>query len=277
MGLGKIVRFAVGAVGVVYAAAAALAFAKQRAILFPAGAPRDVVMPEGQLVRISAEGREVFALHAPAKDADAPTLVFFHGNGEQLADLPVILRLFATYRLGAYAIEYPGYGLAHAQSVSEAAVYEAAEAGLVHLEKELGIPRERIVLVGQSIGSGAATEMARRGHGSKLVLLSPYTSIAEMARVVLPMFPGSLMVRDRFDNASKAPGIDIPVLILHGTADELIPVTMGKKLATLFPQAQLALVEGGHHGDLFFRNDDFVPATIARFATFPATPQNAGR
>lgn len=267
MTLGKVVRLAVGALGVVYAALAALVFAKQRDMLFPAAPPREPVMPEGHVVRIAASGRErcdVFALHWPAK-GDAPTLVFFHGNGEQLADLPDILRLFADHGLGSYAIEYPGYGLAHAQSISEAAIYEAAEAGLVHLENDLGVARERIVLVGQSIGTGAATEMARRGHGTKLVLISPYTSIADMARVVLRIFPGRLLVRDRFDNAAKAPGIGVPVLILHGTADDLIPVAMAQKLSTLFPRAQLALVEGGHHGDLFLRNDDFVPAAIARF------------
>ncbi|WP_394836613.1 alpha/beta hydrolase [Pendulispora rubella] len=279
MTFGKLVRFAVGGVGVVYAGLAALVFAKQRDILFPAAtnAPREVTMPEGKVVRIAAAGREVFALHAPAKQTDAPTLVFFHGNGEQLGDLPDILRLFTAHGLGAYAIEYPGYGLAQAQSVSEAAIYEAAEAGLVHLEKELGVPRERTVLVGQSIGSGAATEMARRGYGAKLVLISPYTSIPDMARVVLRIFPGSLLVRDRFDNAAKAPGIALPVLILHGAADELIPLAMGQKLAAMFPHAQLAVVEGGHHGDLFLRDDDFVPAAIARFVAFPTTPQNAGR
>jgi len=150
------------ALAAVYVALAGTVFFKQRAIVFPAPAPREPVFPDGDLVRTTAgDGRPVFALHMPAK-ADAPTLVFFHGNGEQLDDLPNLIRAFAAHGVGTFAIEYPGYGLAKEQSVSELAIYDSGEAGIRYLGNELGVARERIVLVGQSL----ARASLRRWQGA---------------------------------------------------------------------------------------------------------------
>jgi len=105
------------------------------------------------------------------------------------------------------------------------------------------------VLLGQSLGTGVATEMARRGSGARLILISPFTSVPEMARFRIPFFPASL-VRHRFDNKAKAAGITLPVLIIHGTEDEVVPFAMGERLVSLFPHAQLAPIRGGQHNDL---------------------------
>jgi len=70
-----------------------------------------------------------------------------------------------------------------------------------------------------------------------------------MARRRIPFFPASL-VRHRFDNMAKAAGITLPVLIIHGTEDEVVPFAMGERLTNLFPHAQLAPIRGGQHNDL---------------------------
>jgi len=175
-------------------------------------------------------------------------VVWFHGNGEDLADAVPMVSLLRTLGVGVLAVEYPGYGVAGG-TPSEQGAYAAAESALSWLRTERGVDDARVVLLGQSLGSGVATEMARRGHGARLVLISPFTSVAEMARRVFPFFPARF-VRHRFDTLSKAASISMPVLILHGTEDEVVPFSMGERLAAAFPQAWLVQIPGGQHNDL---------------------------
>jgi alpha-beta hydrolase superfamily lysophospholipase len=228
-----------------------LVYLRQRDLMYPVppGA-REPRLSGGELLRIpGGEGATVYALHVPAPPG-ARTVVHFHGNGEQLADTAWLAQRYQEAGLGFYAVEYPGYGLAREQPLSEEGFYAAAEAALGHLHGALGVPPEQVVLQGQSLGSGVAVEMAKRGHGVRLVLVTPYTAIADMGARVYPWLPVRLLVKDRFDNAAKAPEVGLPVLIVHGTADEVIPVDMGQRLGELFPKATVRLVEGAHHNDV---------------------------
>ncbi len=249
-----------------YALVAGLAAAAQRPLVYPA--PRQVEQPHldgATLERIPGqEGRTVYALYAPAPDG-APTIVHFHGNGEQLADVAPLAGALHRRGLGVMAVEYPGYGLAHDSMPSEQRIYADAETALTRLA-ELGVPAASVVLEGQSLGTGVAVEMARRGHGAKLVLISPYTSIVDMARTVAPFLPVDWLMRERFETADKAPSLSLPALVIHGAADEVIPVDMGRRVASLLPHAELVIVPGGHHNDLFATHGADLVRRIADFA-----------
>jgi uncharacterized protein len=257
----------IGVALLIYAVVAITACGVQRQALFPAPPGGRTPQLEGAtLHRIpDPSGATVYALHVPAP-AGAPTLVHFHGNGEDLADVAFLAREIRVAGLGVYAIEYPGYGLARGAEASEQAIYAAAEAALGHLYGVIGVPRAEIVLQGQSLGSGVAVEMALRGHGRRLVLLSPYTSITDVADHLLPFLPTSMLVRDHFDSSSKAPRVAVPVLILHGSDDDLIPAQMGRTLGGLFPSATVEILEGAHHNDLFAQDPPIV-GRIVRFVT----------
>ncbi len=237
--------------GGLYGALAGLATAAQKRLIYPA--PNEVIEPRAQgaeLLRIEgSEGRTVYALYARAP-AGAPTVVHFHGNGEQLADQGPLVRALSAAGLGACAVEYPGYGLAGSAAPGEQNIYADAETALRHLES-LGVPASSMVLEGQSLGTGVAVEMARRGYGSRLVLISPYTSMVDMARHIAPFLPVGFLLTERFETAPKAPGIALPALVIHGEDDELIPLSMGRRVAKLLPHAKLVVVAGGHHNDLF--------------------------
>ncbi len=237
--------------GGLYGAVAGLAAAAQKRLIYPA--PSEVVEPRArgaELWRLPGSGaRTVFALYAPAPRG-APTVVHFHGNGEQLADQAPLVRALSEAGLGACAVEYPGYGLSRANPPGEQSIYQDAETALRHLAS-LGVPASSVVLEGQSLGTGVAVEMARRGYGSRLILISPYTSLVDMARHVAPFLPVGKLVTERFETASKAPGLELPALVIHGEDDEIIPVSMGRRVAKLLPHAQLVIVAGGHHNDLF--------------------------
>lgn len=222
-------------------------------------------MSGGVVLRIAgAAGRTVHALHVPAL-GDAPTIVHFHGNGEALEHQAALASSFGEQGVGFFAVEYPGYGLSSDGSPSERTLYEDAESALIHLRDSMHVPLSRIVLEGQSLGTGVAVEMAIRGYGSRLVLVSPYTSMVDMARRIAPVLPMSLLVRDRYDTAAKAPRVRIPTLIIHGSDDEIIPVAMGRRLASLFPNAHLRIVEGAHHNDIW-QADRSLVAEIAATA-----------
>ena len=212
----------------------------------------------------------VDVLHLPAEPG-RPTVVHFHGNGEQLSNLLELGEALHERGVGFLAVEYPGYGT-NPGSPSEQGLYQAAEVALAEL-RALGVGPEATVLSSRSVGGGVAVEMAKRGHGARMVLLAPFTSVVDMANLAFPFLPTRLLVRDAFDNAAKAPGVTIPVLIFHGDQDEIIPVQMGQRLGRLFPHATMETIPGAHHNDLLERT---WPALVDRMAGFargePAAP-----
>jgi len=193
-------------------------------------------------------------------------VAYFHGNGEDLADSIPMISLLRSLGMGVLAVEYPGYGIAGGRP-SERGAYAAAESALGWLRAERGVGSERVILLGQSLGSGVAAEMARRGLGTRLVLISPFTSIPDMARRIIPFFPARF-VRHRFDTLSKAPAISMPVLVIHGTEDEVVPFSMGERLSHAFPHAQLVVVPEGRHNDLSTLRAVEVRAALSPFLKF---------
>jgi pimeloyl-ACP methyl ester carboxylesterase len=233
-------RWALAVGGVFVAALVVARGCSQTAVIFPAPPQgREPAYPDNLVQTPGAtflyfEGKKVVA--------------YFHGNGEDLADSVPMISLLRSLGMGVLAVEYPGYGIADG-SPSERGAYAAAESALLWLRAEREIGPERVVLLGQSLGTGVASEMAKRGFGARLVLISPFTSVTEMARRTFPLFPASF-VRHPFDTEAKAPAIALPVLIIHGTEDEVVPFAMGERLASSFPHAQLIPIAGGQHNDL---------------------------
>lgn len=256
----------VGTILGLYGAVTLAAWAGQRKLLYPAPQRAETPVMDGATVTETQgpHGRTVRALYSPAP-AGGVTAAFFHGNSEEIADVVPLAWAFRRAGVGFFAVEYPGYGLSRDYESTETTLTADAEAALWHLHNKLGVATADVVVVGQSLGTGVATEMARRGHGTRLVLISPFTSVPDMARTIAPFLPVRWLVKDRFDNAAKAPEITVPVLIVHGTADEIVPVEMGKKLAQRFPSATTYWVEGGHHNDLFVKDGRIVVDRIAAF------------
>lgn len=260
-------RAALGA-SLVYATCTGILWAFHRSFIFPA--PRSGLAPTlsgSTLLKLDAEGSDVVALYAPPTASSsskvAPTrglglpqpardgglVVFFHGNGQELVDLSWLARSFMNQGLGVLFVEYPGYGLAKGET-TEASIYFAAKRALDELQR-LGISKSQITLVGQSLGSAVAIEMARGGYGSKLVLISPFTSMVDMVKRFAPVLPVSALVKDRFENLAKAPEVPLETIVIHGSKDGLVPVSMGRELAEAIPNARFVEIEGGTHNDLF--------------------------
>lgn len=259
-----------------YVGLMAAAYTMQRSVLFPA--PRRVSLepiPEPGFRRITQPGKPVVdVFHLPAGPG-APTMVHFHGNGEHIYSQQELGKALRERGVGFMAVEYPGYG-SNPGTPSEQGLYEAAEVALADLRAS-GVGPERTVLSSRSIGGGVAVEMARRGHGARLVLLAPFTSVVDIVNGLFPFLPTRLLVRDPFDNAAKAPDIQVPVLILHGDQDEVIPVEMGQRLGRLFPRATMETIPGARHNDLLERTWPALIDDIAAFARGERASPSAGK
>jgi len=233
-------------------------------MIFP-GSPVEIP-PADALARIApgarvlttrtADGLVLRAAWIRGGDPAGPVLVYFHGNAESAAEnLPLAVDLAGRANCDVVLAEYRGYGREPGEP-SERGLYADGEAVLAALAAE-GVAADRIVLVGRSLGSGVAVELASRGHGRRLILVSPYTSMAAMgSRVVGPL--ASVLIEDRFDSLSKITGVKVPITILHGEEDDVVPFAMGKRLAEV-SGASFVAIPGRGHNDL-----DDLPERIAR-------------
>lgn len=208
-------------------------------------------LPEGAVpfTARAADGVTVNALEFVAPKATR-TIVHFHGNAETADANAFLAREMKKRGFAMILVEYRGYGRSRESSPNEAGLYLDAAAILDALAAR-GVGPDRVVLWGQSLGTGVAAEMASRGRGSRLVLVAPFTSTVEMAARVVPFFPASMVMVDRFDTLSKAPGIAAPTLVVHGDIDDVIPFEQGERVSKALPHATFLKVPEGRHDNLY--------------------------
>ena len=190
------------------------------------------------------------------------TILFSHGNGEDLGDVRPALEHLHALGFAVLAYDYEGYGTSDG-SPSETAAYADIDAAYDYLTGTLHVAPETLVAYGRSLGGGPSVDLASRRPLGGLVLESTFVSTF---RVVThwPIFPF-----DRFRNAAKLPGVHCPVLVMHGTADRVIPFWHGPALTEVANEPKVFWkVEGADHLELSRRPgyDD----TLRRFAALVA-------
>lgn len=258
----RLLKLLLVTVGSCYLALCVMLFVVQRKLIFPA--PVELFKVSDGMQRVDVPSATFFLWkNVPG---DGPVVVHFHGNGEQVGYLGWLAQAWAKRGASFVAVEYPGYPGTEG-APSEEAIVSASEAALQHLSGVLKVDRARLVLEGQSIGTGVAVELAARGWGTKLVLISPYTTLPDVAAKAFWWVPVRLLLRDRFDSASKAPGLKVPTLIVHGTRDEVVPFELGEALSKLIAGAKFVAVEGAHHNDVL--DQEAVLAAIFEFVALP--------
>ncbi|WP_137181683.1 alpha/beta hydrolase [Roseomonas sp. AR75] len=179
----------------------------------------------------TADGVEILAWDVAARDARAPVVLYLHGNGGSLLHRAMRVQRFQREGWGALFVQWRGYG-GNPGTPSEAGLSDDARAGLAALQAD-GIAPSRIVLWGESLGTGIAVRLAAEQPEAvgAAVLESPYTSLLDLAKRHYPLLPASLLLRDRFDSLSRIAEVRVPILILQGSRDTLVPPAMGRALA----------------------------------------------
>jgi len=221
---------------------AALYFYGQDKILFPrsfAPPPRPTpYSSDTVVVRLDIErGGQVEAWFIPTPGVSAqkpgPVVVFFHGNGEIIDYLDDIIAGYHRLGCSVFLPEYRGYGRS-AGKPSEKAICADAIRFYDELIQRADVDKSRIVFSGRSLGGGVAAKLATQRKPAALILQSTFKSVASMAwRVGAPPF----LVRHPFRTDRAVAGLDVPMLIFHGTRDSIIPVRHGRKLRDLAPHA----------------------------------------
>ena len=173
------------------------------------------------------------------------TILYSHGNAEDLGDLRDFLADMRDAGFSVLAYDYRGYGLSSRRRPSERRAYEDVDAAYRHLTATLGVAPDRVILHGRSLGGGIASHLAASERTAGLILESTFVSAFRVA-VPRPLFPF-----DRFATASRLDRVRVPVLVIHGDRDEVIPYWHGPALlAAASPPRTHFWVRGAGHNDL---------------------------
>ncbi|MGK7929592.1 MAG: alpha/beta hydrolase [Spirulina sp.] len=198
------------------------------------------------IIKLSAANREKFSAIYLDNPNARYTLLYSHGNAEDLGQIRPLLEFFQAVGFNVFAYDYRGYGTSEGKA-SEHNTYEEIEIAYTYLTEEIGIAPDRIILFGRSVGGGPTMNLAVRKPIGGVILESSFT---QAFRVVVP-FP--LLPFDKFRNLDKIKKLNVPVLIVHGTEDRQVPFTHGQKLFAAAPEPKLSFwVEDASHNDLFW-------------------------
>jgi uncharacterized protein len=180
---------------------------------------------------------------AGAPSGPQPTIIFFHGNGELIDFLPAGFAEPRRWGVGVLLVEFPGYGRSSG-TPSQKTITDAVLAAYDWTQNQGTIDSQKVVAYGRSLGGGAAAILAAQRSPAGLVLESTFTSVRSFAHEFwLPEF----VVLDPFDTLAALAVYDGPVLVLHGTHDEVVPVRHADELARAARHSELELASCGHN------------------------------
>lgn len=195
---------------------------------------------------------------AGSEQSETTWLLYLHGSSGNIG-LPAYNEAWAHFRdvgLGVFALDYRGFGLSEG-AVSEAGLYEDAQAAYEHLRLEMRVPPERIVIYGFSMGAAVAIDLATRVEAAALLVEGSWLSVPALGQERYPFVPVSLIAKNRFDSASKIGRVKMPKLFLHATMDEAIPVAHSEKLFGLAREPKRFRKLGGTHGTSHHAGPEF--------------------
>ena len=156
------------------------------------------------------------------------TLVFFHGNAGNLQNRIYKLNLIKDFEINFLIVAYRGFS-GNKGKPSETGLYEDARSTLDWLAKQ-GVKDEKIILYGESLGTGVSTEVAQNKKFAGIILESPFTSMVDAGKFYYPYLPVSLLLKDRYETIKKLENINSPILVMHGKNDKIVPFFMGQQV-----------------------------------------------
>jgi fermentation-respiration switch protein FrsA (DUF1100 family) len=232
-----------------YGALLALMYFAQRALMYFPDTARTLPAAVGlaqaaEEILDTADGEKVIVWHVPPR-GDKPVALYFHGNGGALGLRAGKFSAIVADGTGLIALSYRGYGGSSGRP-SEAGLIADAEASYAFAAARY--PPERIVLWGESLGTGVAIALAIEHPVGKLVLEAPFTSAVDIAAAIYPFMPVRLLMKDQFRSDQRIGQVKAPVLVLHGARDRIIPIAFGERLYALVrsPKRFVRFADGGH-------------------------------
>ena len=194
---------------------------------------------------------------------ELPVVLWFHGNAGNVGRFLRVYEKVVGLSAHVFAVDYRGYG--HSEGTpSEEGVYRDADAAWDYLTRQQGIPPERIIIYGFSLGGAVAVDLAARVKPGGLIVQSSFTSIPELAHNHYPMVPRWL-VRTQLDSLAKISEVRCPKLFIHSTGDRLIPYDMARRLYDAAPEPkEFLVVKGAGHSQTFSKGGKKLLKAIRR-------------
>ena len=234
-----------------YLALVALMYFAQRSIMyFPDAtryAPATVGLPHAEEVTLqTSDDVGIVVWHIPPQ-GEQPVVLYFQGNGGGLDLRAERFRQLISSGIGLVALNYRGYG-GSSGNPSEAGLIADARAAYDFAAARY--PPERIALWGESLGTGVAVALAAERPVAKVVLESPFTSIADIAASIYWFVPVRWLIKDPFHSDTRIGKVTAPVLVVHGTRDNVVPLGFGERLyAMIRAPKRFVRLEGAGHND----------------------------
>ena len=226
----------------VYLGQRALQYLPERARTPPAAAG----LPEAEEVVLDSSGGErVIVWHIPPR-GEKPVVLYFHGNGGSLRGRVDRFRALAADGTGLIALSYRGYGGSSGRPTEKGLIDDALAAYAFAAAR---YPASRLALWGESLGTGVAVALAAQKPVGRIVLESPFTSIADIAAQIYWFFPVRLLIKDSFRSDLLIGTVTAPFLILHGDKDSIVPIALGDQLYKLItaPKRFVRFPGAGHN------------------------------
>jgi fermentation-respiration switch protein FrsA (DUF1100 family) len=219
------------------------------------GATPDLVDLTYETVMLNAEdGTRIFGWYLPRERSRA-TLLFLHGNAGNISHRLSTLSLLHDLGLSVLIIDYRGYGESEGKP-SESGIYMDAEAAWRYLTKDRGVPANEILIHGRSLGGAVAAYLASRNPAQGVILESTFTSAEEMAAELYPWLPTRWLTRLDYNTRKRLSGIQMPLMIIHSPADEIIPFEQAEALYQAGNPPKRFLQLSGSHNYGFMENAD---------------------
>jgi fermentation-respiration switch protein FrsA (DUF1100 family) len=246
-----LVKWLVGGL-IVFGAFVAFMYLAQRSLMyFPdrQRTPPDAAGFAGaqEIVLDTADGEKVIAWHVPPR-GEKPVVLYFHGNGGSLSYRVGRFRALTGDGTGLLALSYRGYGGSTGSPTEQGLL---ADAAALYAFAAARYPAERIVLWGESLGSGVAVALAAEQKVARVVLEAPFSSAADIGAAVYPFLPVRWLMKDQFRSDERIGKVKAPLLFLHGALDRVVPLAFGERLFGLANEPKrLVRFPRGDHNDL---------------------------
>jgi fermentation-respiration switch protein FrsA (DUF1100 family) len=236
---------------VLYLGIVAFMYLQQRSLqYFPARtgtSPQDLGLSGVTEERVpTPDGETIVLWYAPAQPGK-PTVLFFHGNGGEIAGRHERFAFLQAQGLGVMFVSYRGYG-ASTGTISEQGLVTDALAAYDVLRGK-GVAADSIMLLGESLGTGVAIQLAAQRPVAAIALEAPYTATVDIAADVYWWLPVRWLMKDQFRSRDYIGQIKVPLLIQHGDADRVVPVAQGRALFDMANEPkQLVIIPDAGHG-----------------------------
>lgn len=241
---------------------------QRRLIYFPSGQPvppaATVIPGARDVVLTTSDGLKLNAWYVPAGTADrGVTVLVAHGNAGDRAGRAPLARALADKGLNVLLFDYRGYG-GNPGHPSEEGLARDVRAARSFLVDDMGVRPDRLLYYGESLGAAVVTGLATQHPPAGMLLRSPFTSLAAAGGVHYPYLPLRLLLRDSYPLAQDLRHVKVPVSVVLGTADSVIPASQSREVAAATPQLiELITVKGADHNDLvLFAGEPVVDATV---------------